>query len=127
MNASPATAANIVLGISGGIAAYKAVELLRLLTSRGHRVRVVPTRNALQFVGEATLRALSGQPVAAEVFDDADLIEHVRLGREADLVIVAPATAHTLARAAHGFADDLLTNVLLTAQCPVLYAPAMHT
>ncbi|MGH3429271.1 MAG: bifunctional phosphopantothenoylcysteine decarboxylase/phosphopantothenate--cysteine ligase CoaBC, partial [Mycobacteriales bacterium] len=119
--------ANVVLGISGGIAAYKAVELLRLLTSSGHRVRVVPTRSALRFVGEATLRALSGQPVATDVFDDADLIEHVRLGRGADLVIVAPATAHTLARAAHGFADDLLTNVLLTAQCPVLYAPAMHT
>ncbi|MGI8646924.1 MAG: bifunctional phosphopantothenoylcysteine decarboxylase/phosphopantothenate--cysteine ligase CoaBC [Acidimicrobiales bacterium] len=118
---------NIVLGVSGGIAAYKAVELLRLLAVADHTVRVVPTAEALRFVGVATWQALSGHSVATDVFDDAQLVSHVRLGREADLVVVAPATAHTLARAAHGLADDLLTNVLLTAQCPVVYAPAMHT
>jgi phosphopantothenoylcysteine decarboxylase / phosphopantothenate---cysteine ligase len=117
----------VVLGVAGGIAAYKACELLRLLTESGHRVRVVPTAAALRFVGAPTWAALSGQPVAADVFDDAHEVPHVRLGREADLVVVAPATADLLARAAHGLADDLLTNTLLTARCPVLYAPAMHT
>lgn len=118
---------NIVLGVSGGIAAYKAVELLRLLTAADHTVQVVPTAEALRFVGAATWQALAGHSVATDVFDDAQLISHVRLGREADLLVIAPATAHTLARAANGLADDLLTNVLLTAQCPVVYAPAMHT
>ncbi len=123
---------NVVLGVSGGIAAYKAVDLLRRLRQAGHSVRVVPTRTALRFVGEPTWRALSGQPVSVDVFDnavfdDSERVSHIHLGREADVVVVAPATAHTLARAAHGFADDLLTNVLLTAQCPVLFAPAMHT
>jgi phosphopantothenoylcysteine decarboxylase/phosphopantothenate--cysteine ligase len=117
----------VVLGVSGGIAAYKACELLRLLTESGHPVRVVPTAAALQFVGAPTWAALSGQPVATDVFTDADEVPHVRLGREAELVVVAPATADLLARAAHGLADDLLTNTLLTARCPVLYAPAMHT
>ncbi|GGM49187.1 bifunctional phosphopantothenoylcysteine decarboxylase/phosphopantothenate--cysteine ligase CoaBC [Dactylosporangium sucinum] len=117
----------VVLGVAGGIAAYKACELLRLLTESGHRVRVVPTAAALTFVGEATWAALSGQPVATDVFTGAHEVPHVRLGREADLVVVAPATADLLARAAHGLADDLLTNTLLTARCPVLFAPAMHT
>ncbi|SDQ46022.1 Phosphopantothenate-cysteine ligase /Phosphopantothenoylcysteine decarboxylase [Quadrisphaera sp. DSM 44207] len=101
--------------------------LLRLLTEGGARVRVVPTDGALRFVGEATWAALSGQPVAADVWTDAHEVPHVRLGREADLVVVAPATADLLARAAHGRADDLLTSTLLTARCPVLLAPAMHT
>ncbi|MGH3545614.1 MAG: bifunctional phosphopantothenoylcysteine decarboxylase/phosphopantothenate--cysteine ligase CoaBC [Mycobacteriales bacterium] len=118
---------NVVLGVSGGIAAYKAVEVLRLLVAVGHSVRVVPTQSALRFVGEPTWQALSQHPVATDVFGDAHDVAHVELGREVDLVIVAPATAHTIARAAHGLADDLLTNVLLTAQCPVLVAPAMHT
>src|SRR5690348_5356679 len=118
---------SIVLGVSGGIAAYKACELLRLFTESGHRVRVVPTAAALRFVGEPTWAALSGQPVATDVFTSADEVPHVRLGREADLVVVAPATADLLARAAHGLADDLLTNILLTARCPVVMAPAMHT
>ncbi|WP_238011452.1 bifunctional phosphopantothenoylcysteine decarboxylase/phosphopantothenate--cysteine ligase CoaBC [Dactylosporangium sp. AC04546] len=117
----------VVLGVAGGIAAYKACELLRLLTESGHRVRVVPTAAALTFVGEATWAALSGQPVATDVFSGAHEVPHVRLGREADLVVVAPATADLLAKAAHGLADDLLTNTLLTARCPVLFAPAMHT
>lgn len=117
----------IVLGVGGGIAAYKVCGLLRLLTESGHDVRVVPTASALHFVGEATWAALSGHPVHAGVWDDVHEVPHVRIGQAADLVIVAPATADLLARAAHGRADDLLTNVLLTARCPVLMAPAMHT
>lgn len=118
---------NIVLGVSGGIAAYKACILLRLLKESGHDVHVVPTEAALKFVGEATWEALSGHPVASGVFSDVSEVKHVRLGREADLVVVAPATADLLARAAHGRADDLLTSTLLTATCPVVFAPAMHT
>jgi phosphopantothenoylcysteine decarboxylase/phosphopantothenate--cysteine ligase len=117
----------VVLGVSGGIAAYKACELLRRLTESGHEVQVVPTASALHFVGEATWAALSGKPVATRVWDDAHEVPHVRIGRHADLVVVAPATADVLARAAHGLADDLLTNTLLTARCPVVFAPAMHT
>ena len=117
----------VVLGVAGGIAAYKAAELLRQLTETGHDVRVVPTDGALRFVGEPTWAALSGHPLHTGVWADAHDVPHVRLGREADLVVVAPATADLLARAAHGLADDLLTNVLLTARCPVLLAPAMHT
>jgi phosphopantothenoylcysteine decarboxylase / phosphopantothenate---cysteine ligase len=117
----------VVLGVAGGIAAYKAVELLRLLVERGARVRVVPTDGALHFVGAATFAALSGEPVHTDVWSDAHEIPHVRLGQEADLVLVAPATADLIARAATGRADDLLTNVLLTARCPVVVAPAMHT
>ncbi|MFF8617980.1 bifunctional phosphopantothenoylcysteine decarboxylase/phosphopantothenate--cysteine ligase CoaBC [Streptomyces sp. NPDC015350] len=117
----------VVLGVSGGIAAYKACELLRRLTESGHDVRVVPTGSALNFVGEATWSALSGHPVSTEVWDDVHEVPHVRIGQGADLVVVAPATADTLARAAHGLADDLLTNTLLTARCPVVFAPAMHT
>jgi phosphopantothenoylcysteine decarboxylase / phosphopantothenate---cysteine ligase len=119
--------AEVVLGVCGGIAAYKACELLRLFTEAGHRVRVVPTAAALQFVGAPTWAALSGQPVATEVWDDAHEVPHVRIGRQAELVVVAPATADMLAKAAHGIADDLLTNTLLTATCPIVYAPAMHT
>jgi phosphopantothenoylcysteine decarboxylase / phosphopantothenate---cysteine ligase len=117
----------IVLGVSGGIAAYKACELLRLFTESGHRVRVVPTAAALRFVGAPTWAALSGQPVADDVWSDSHEVPHVRLGREAELVVVAPATADLLAKAAHGQADDLLTSTLLTARCPTVYAPAMHT
>ena len=117
----------ILLGVGGGIAAYKAVELLRLLAESGHDVIVVPTESALRFVGAATWAALSHHPVTTDVWSGAEDVPHVRLGREADLVVVAPATADLLARAAHGLADDLLTNTLLTARCPVLLAPAMHT
>ncbi len=117
----------IVLGVSGGIAAYKSCLLLRLLAEAGHEVVVVPTANALEFVGRATWAALSGHPVHTDVFSDAEQVPHVRLGQQADLVVVAPATADLLSRAATGRADDLLTNVLLTAHCPVLMVPAMHT
>ncbi|GAB1641639.1 bifunctional phosphopantothenoylcysteine decarboxylase/phosphopantothenate--cysteine ligase CoaBC [Krasilnikovia sp. MM14-A1259] len=117
----------VVLGVCGGIAAYKACELLRLFTESGHGVRVVPTASALKFVGAPTWAALSGRPATTEVWDDAHEVPHVRIGRHAELVVVAPATADLLAKAAHGIADDLLTNTLLTATCPVVYAPAMHT
>ncbi len=118
---------SVVLGVAGGIAAYKACELLRLLTESGHDVTVVPTRAALEFVGATTWEALSGKPVSTDVWADAHEVPHVRIGRHADLVVVAPATADLLARATHGLADDLLTNALLTARCPVVFAPAMHT
>ena len=117
----------IVLGVGGGIAAYKAALLLRLMTEAGHGVTVVPTANALEFVGAATWEALSGRPVRTDTFEAVDEVNHVRLGRRADLVVVAPATADLLARTAAGMAPDLLGNVLLTATCPVVLAPAMHT
>jgi len=117
----------VILGVGAGIAAYKSCELLRLLTESGHQVRVVPTPDALRFVGEATWAALSGQPVTTDVWTGVSEVPHVRIGQAADLVLVAPATADLLARAAAGMAGDLLTATLLTARCPVLYAPAMHT
>lgn len=117
----------IVVGVSGGIAAYKACTVVRQLTEAGHSVRVAPTESALRFIGAATFEALSGQPVHTGVFDDVHEVPHVRIGQEADLVVVAPATADLLARAVAGRADDLLTATLLTARCPVLFAPAMHT
>jgi phosphopantothenoylcysteine decarboxylase/phosphopantothenate--cysteine ligase len=117
----------VVLGVGGGIAAYKAALLLRLFTEAGHSVTAVPTEAALQFVGKATWEALSGKPVRTDVFEAVESVNHVRLGHEADLVVVAPATADLLARAAGGHADDLLTTTLLMAHCPVLLAPAMHT
>lgn len=117
----------IILGVSAGIAAYKAVLLLRQLREEGHSVRVVPTESSYAFVGRATWEALSGEPATHEVFDDVPEVAHVRLGQGADLMIVAPATADVLAKAATGRADDLLTTTLLTVRCPVLVAPAMHT
>ncbi|MGI6871719.1 MULTISPECIES: bifunctional phosphopantothenoylcysteine decarboxylase/phosphopantothenate--cysteine ligase CoaBC [Amycolatopsis] len=117
----------VVLGVGGGIAAYKACEVLRGLTESGHDVRVVPTEAALKFVGAATFEALSGHPVHTGVFTEVDQVQHVRIGKEADLVLVVPATADLMARAAQGRADDLLTGTLLTARCPVVFFPAMHT
>jgi phosphopantothenoylcysteine decarboxylase/phosphopantothenate--cysteine ligase len=123
----PSTGRRVILGVSGGIAAYKACSLLRLFTESGYDVTVVPTAAALKFVGAPTWAALSGKPVSTDVWTDVHEVPHVRLGQHADLVVVAPATANLLARAAHGLADDLLTNTLLTARCPVVFAPAMHT
>ena len=117
----------VILGVTGGIAAYKACSLLRLLTEGGYDVTVVPTAAALKFVGAATWAALSGKPVPTDLWTDVHEVPHVRLGQHADLLVVAPATADLMARAAHGLADDLLTNILLTARCPVVLAPAMHT
>src|SRR5882672_5442188 len=119
--------ARVILGVGAGIAAYKACELLRLFKESGHSVRVVPTPDALRFVGEPTWSALSGEPVTTGVWDGVADVPHVKLGQSADLVFVAPATADLLARAAVGMSDDLLTATLLTARCPVVYAPAMHT
>jgi phosphopantothenoylcysteine decarboxylase/phosphopantothenate--cysteine ligase len=118
---------SIVLGVSGGVAAYKAAFVLRAFTEAGHDVRVVPTPGALHFVGAATFEALSGNPVTTDVWSDVPEVAHVRIGQTADLVVVAPATADLLARAAIGRADDLLTATLLTASCPVVFVPAMHT
>ena len=117
----------IVLGVSGGIAAYKACELVRRFAEAGDDVTVIPTAAALRFVGAPTWEALSGKPVGHEVWDDVHDVRHVRLGQQAELVVVAPATADLLARAACGRADDLLSATLLTARCPVLFVPAMHT
>jgi len=117
----------VILGVGAGIAAYKSCELLRLLTESGHRVRVVPTPDALRFVGEATWAALSGEPAQSGIWEDVHDVPHVRLGQTADLVFVAPATADLMARAATGQSGDLLTAVLLAARCPVVFAPAMHT
>ncbi|BAW06338.1 bifunctional phosphopantothenoylcysteine decarboxylase/phosphopantothenate--cysteine ligase CoaBC [Nocardia seriolae] len=117
----------IVVGVGGGIAAYKSCNLVRRFTETGHEVRVIPTESALNFVGKATFEALSGHPVHTGVFADVPEVPHVRLGQEADLVVIAPATADLMARAAQGRADDLLTATLLTARCPILFAPAMHT
>jgi phosphopantothenoylcysteine decarboxylase/phosphopantothenate--cysteine ligase len=119
--------ARVLLGVGAGIAAYKACELLRLLKESGHSVRVIPTRDALRFVGEPTWAALSGEPVTTDVWTGVAEVPHVRLGQGADLVLIAPATADILARAAAGMSDDLLTATLLTARCPVVFAPAMHT
>lgn len=121
------TQRRIVLGVCGGIAAYKAADVLRRLIVAGHDVQVVPTDEALRFVGSATWEGLSGNPVATDVWTAVPDVPHVRLGKDADLVIVAPATADLLSRAAVGRANDLLTATLLTARCPVLFAPAMHT
>ncbi len=120
-------AMRVVVGVGGGIAAYKACGLIRLLTESGYHVDVVPTEAALNFVGAATFEALSGNPVSTGVFSDVPSVRHVALGQKADLVVIAPATADLMARAASGRADDLLTSTLLTARCPVLLAPAMHT
>jgi phosphopantothenoylcysteine decarboxylase / phosphopantothenate---cysteine ligase len=119
--------AQVVLGVAGGIAAYKSCSLLRLLVESGHEVTVVPTESALRFVGTATWAALSHKPVHTQMWDAVHEVPHVRLGQQADLVVVAPATADLIAKAVHGRADDLLTSTLLTARCPVVFVPAMHT
>lgn len=118
---------NIVLGVSGGIAAYKAVALARLFVGAGHELHVVPTADALKFVGAPTWEAISRNPVTTSVHDDVPEVRHVALGQRADLVVVAPATANTLARMVAGLADDLLGTTLLATTAPVLVAPAMHT
>ena len=118
---------HIVLGITGGIAAYKATSIIRQLTEAGHDVKVIPTQNALRFIGATTLEALSHNAVDPDLFTDVESVKHIELAKDADLVIVAPATASFLARYAAGIADDLLGNVLLATKAPVLVAPAMHT
>jgi phosphopantothenoylcysteine decarboxylase len=118
----------IIVGVSGGIAAYKAAALTSLLVQQGAGVTAVLTRNALKFVGAATFAALTGRPVATRSFDPSShpLGAHIELAARADCVVVAPASADVLAKAAHGSADDLLTTLLLCAECPVVLAPAMN-
>lgn len=117
----------VVVGVSGGIAAYKVAHLVRFFKELGHSVKVIPTQASLNFVGAATWEALSGQPVSMSVFDAVDEVQHVRIGQEADLIVIAPATADIVARIAAGRTDDLLTATVLTATCPIVVAPAMHT
>lgn len=117
----------VVVGITGGIAAYKATSIVRLLTEGGHTVKVVPSQNALRFIGAATLEALSHNTVDPDLFTDVADVKHIEIAKSADLVIVAPATASFIARTAAGIADDLLGNVLLATNAPVVIAPAMHT
>jgi phosphopantothenoylcysteine decarboxylase/phosphopantothenate--cysteine ligase len=117
----------ILLGITGGIAAYKAAGLVRAFTELGHSVEVVPTENALRFVGKATLEALSGKNIDIDMYGDVASVRHVELGQQADLILVAPATASFLARMASGLADDLLMNAILASSAPVVVCPAMHT
>ncbi|GAA5033574.1 bifunctional phosphopantothenoylcysteine decarboxylase/phosphopantothenate--cysteine ligase CoaBC [Microbacterium fluvii] len=117
----------VVVGVTGGIAAYKVVQLVRLLVKDGHEVHVVPTASALRFVGAPTWEAISRSPVTASVHEDVAQVRHVALGQAADLVIVAPATANSLAKMAVGLADDLLGTTLLATTAPVVVAPAMHT
>src|SRR5712692_10804846 len=118
----------IVLGVSGGIAAYKATEIVRMLTNRGARVRVMMTRNATEFITPLTLQALSLNPVATDTFSltQESEIGHIALADSADAIVIAPATADVIAKAAVGIADDIVTTVLLAAQCPLAFAPAMN-
>ena len=118
---------HVIVGITGGIAAYKSTSIIRLLTEAGHTVKVIPTHNALRFIGATTLEALSHNTVDSDLYTDVESVKHVALGQEADLVIVAPASASFLARYAAGIADDLLGNTLLVTKAPVVLAPAMHT
>jgi phosphopantothenoylcysteine decarboxylase / phosphopantothenate---cysteine ligase len=122
--------ANVVVGVTGGIAAYKSAALIRLFSEAGHSVQVVATNNAFKFIGKTTLEALSGNPVSIvdpDLFTDVDQVKHIALAKSADLIVVAPATASFLAKMTSGIADDLLTTTVLAATCPVVVAPAMHT
>ncbi|OUE27770.1 Coenzyme A biosynthesis bifunctional protein CoaBC [Clavibacter michiganensis] len=117
----------VVVGITGGIAAYKAVGVVRGLVLLGHDVHVVPTEAALRFVGKPTLEAVSRNPVTSDLYDGVSEVRHVALGQKADLIVVAPATAHTLAAMALGLSDDLLGTTILASRAPLVVAPAMHT
>lgn len=117
----------ILLGITGGIAAYKAAGLLRAMSELGHEVTALPTQNALRFIGQATLEALSGKNIDSELYGDVASVRHVQLGQESDLIVIAPATAAFLGRYAAGIADDLLLNAILASTAPVVVVPAMHT
>jgi phosphopantothenoylcysteine decarboxylase/phosphopantothenate--cysteine ligase len=117
----------VLVGITGGVAAYKAAEIIRELTEAGHEVRAVPTSNALRFIGVATLEALTHNSVHSELYEEVESVRHIELAKWAELILVAPATASFLARTATGVADDLLGNIILAATAPVVIAPAMHT
>jgi phosphopantothenoylcysteine decarboxylase/phosphopantothenate--cysteine ligase len=117
----------ILLGITGGIAAYKAANLIRGFSELGHQVTVVPTENALRFIGKPTLEALSGHAIETDMYEDVAQVRHVELGQQADLILIAPATASFIARYAAGIADDLMLNAILASNAPVIVCPAMHT
>lgn len=122
--------ANVVVGVTGGIAAYKSAAVIRLFSEAGHSVQVVATQNAFKFIGKTTLEALSGNPVSIvdpDLFTDVDQVKHIAISKSAEVMIVAPATASFIAKLAAGIADDLLTTTVLAATCPVIVAPAMHT
>ena len=116
----------VILGVCGGIAAYKSCELLRRLQDRGVSATVIPTENSLRFVGAATWEALTGKKVQSSLWDDVASGAHIELARDAEFMVIAPATADCLARLAQGRADDLLSATVLTATCPVAIIPAMH-
>lgn len=118
---------NVVVGITGGIAAYKAVGVVRALVLAGHDVHVVPTEGALRFVGRPTLEAISRNPVHVDLYEGVAEVRHVAIGQAADLIVIAPATANTIAKLATGLADDLLGNTVLASEAPIVIAPAMHT
>jgi len=124
---SPLAGRRVLLGVTGGIAAYKACILTRLLTQAGATVQVVMTPSATRFVGPDTFAALSGRPAYTEVWEEPGLVLHVRLARKADVAVVAPATANVIAKLSGGIADDLITSTLLEATCPLVVAPAMHS
>ncbi len=117
----------ILLGITGGIAAYKAANLIRAFSEQGHSVQALPTQNALRFIGKATLEALSGAAIDNDMYQDVHEVRHVELGANADLIVVAPATANFLAKLANGIADDLLMNAILASTSEIYVCPAMHT
>jgi phosphopantothenoylcysteine decarboxylase/phosphopantothenate--cysteine ligase len=122
--------ASVVVGVTGGIAAYKSAPLIRLFSEAGHNVQVVATNNAFKFIGKTTLEALSGNPVSIvdpDLFTDVDQVKHIALAKSAELIVIAPATASFIAKMTSGIADDLLTTTVLAATCPVIVAPAMHT
>jgi phosphopantothenoylcysteine decarboxylase/phosphopantothenate--cysteine ligase len=122
--------ASVVVGVTGGIAAYKSAPLIRLFSEAGHSVQVVATNNAFKFIGKTTLEALSGNPISIvdpDLFTDVNQVKHIALAKSADLIVIAPATASFIAKMTSGIADDLLTNTVLAATCPVIVAPAMHT
>ncbi|WP_250257683.1 bifunctional phosphopantothenoylcysteine decarboxylase/phosphopantothenate--cysteine ligase CoaBC [Dermabacter sp. Marseille-Q3180] len=123
----PLEGLRVIVGVCAGIAAYKAAHVVRALAELGADVRVVPTKNSLEFVGAATWEALSHNPVRTSVFEDVDSVAHVRLGQEADAILVVPATADFMASVRMGRADDLLSASLLVTRAPVIFAPAMHT
>ena len=119
-----------MVGVTGGIAAYKSAPLIRLFSEAGHNVQVVATNNAFKFIGKTTLEALSGNPISIvgpDLFTDVDQVKHIALAKSADLIVIAPATASFIAKMTSGIADDLLTTTVLAATCPVIVAPAMHT
>jgi phosphopantothenoylcysteine decarboxylase / phosphopantothenate---cysteine ligase len=126
-DAAEAPRLTVVVGVTGGIAAYKSVSLVRAFVLAGHEVHVVPTEAALRFVGRPTWEAISRNPVTADLYDGVDEVRHVALGQRADLIVIAPATANTIAKLANGIVDDLLTNTVLASTAPLVIAPAMHT